>query len=104
MLDWTIRQQETEGEWKTSSNEAGKKIKGYISAKSWCSSSCDAGQCSVTEPVMSLMQHTAKVILHKPPFNTSDQDTMQGQQDTNPPPRIPPLLSFPSKSHLSHFP
>lgn len=60
-----------------------------------CCSSCDAGQCSVTEPVMSIMQHATKVILHKPPFKTSRQDAAQGQRDTTPPP-TPPFKSHPS--------
>ena len=52
--------------------------KGCISAL-FCCSSCDAGQCSATEPVMSLMQHATKVILHKPPLNTSRHHTAHGQ-------------------------
>lgn len=70
-------------------------------AAKFCCSSCDAGQCSVTEPVMSLMQHATKVILHKPPFNTSLQNTTQGQRGAIPPPVLssspsPPSLLSPS--------
>lgn len=43
------------------SREEAEENKRCISA--YCSS-CDAGQCSSTEPVMSLMQRGIKVILH----------------------------------------
>lgn len=49
------------------SREEADENKRCISA--YCSS-CDAGQCSSTESVMSLMQRGIKVILHKPPSSS----------------------------------
>lgn len=89
------------------SGEAKKEEKNKRCISAYCSS-CDAGQCSSTEPVMSLMQHAIKVILHKPPFSTLHSHTQCRGNVTHPPhpsptptqPPTPILSSCPSPSSL----
>lgn len=78
------------------SREEADENKRCISA--YCSS-CDAGQCSSTEPVMSLMQRGIKVILHKPPLSSLHGHT---QCRDNGAQTVSPLIlsSCPSPSSL----